>query len=236
MCFAALLALARAFSVSDTLNELALLERDWLLALASPGLIDRLALACLALAAVTALGSRPRAALMGLMAAAMIFAGAAWDRRDQVQRNVEHGAAPPGLLAAIPEDASVFYEGKSKEVWLYLGRRAYVAGLHGAPAVFWRPLALEFKRRADTVAPMQTPYLATFGVPLSQFQIDYPPIDANAVRETCASAHDLDFILSHRRVEGLYTSAWPIWGAQNLAPAAPVSPNMIFLYDCGALR
>lgn len=233
--------IARVANLDVEMTEMQADGQHWTDAFTPHGLAEMLAFAALALLAVALAARGPRPAIACVVLVASLASIAAWDRRPEYRQIVEAGAAPPDLLAQIPEDASVFYEGFSGRVWFLLGRKSYVGRLHGAPATFWRPLALEFKRRADALAPLETPNLPGFGVKLSTASLVYPPIAAADIFQACKRAPELDVMLLRRRVDGVYTGRWTLWPDQSGADAAATSgtiaaPNVVYLYDCGALR
>ncbi|MEQ9122154.1 MAG: hypothetical protein RIM80_06265, partial [Alphaproteobacteria bacterium] len=180
-----------------------------------------------------------RRAALAIALAALVVGAALWDRRTEVGRAVEAGAAPDALVAEIPADAKVYYEGYSDRVWFYLKRRSYVAHLHGAPAVFWRGLAIEYDRRQAALRALETPFLGEMGVTLSRVPDYGPPIGLAALRDACRRAADLDVMLLHRRVDGAYDGRWTLRGDDGSGQAeevGAVDPNVVYLYDCASLR
>lgn len=233
--------IARVANLDVEMSEMRAKGMHWTDAFTPHGLAEMLAIAALALLATAMVARRPRQAIACVVVVAGLASLAVWDRRPAYRQIVEAGAAPPGLLAQIPEDASVFYEGFSGRVWFLLGRKSYVGRLHGAPGTFWRPLALEFKRRADALASVGTPNLPGFGAKLSTASLVYPRIEAEDVIQACGRAPGLDIMLLRRRVDGVYIGRWTLWSDPPGTAAAATSdaiaaPNVVYLYDCGALR
>lgn len=232
--------LARGFILNLEMTERAENAQHWTDALTPHGLADMAVFAALALLALAAFRRGHRLAVASLVGVACLASVFAWDRRPAFRQSVEAGAAPAGLLDRIPEDATVFYEGFSGRVWFLLDRKSYVGRLHGAPATFYRSLALEFQRRSDAVARLSTPNLPEFGAKLSGEDLVYPEIDAADVIATCRQAPGLDVMLLRRHADGLGAESWDLWpdasGASRPPAGAVAPPNVAYFYDCNAIR
>ena len=99
---------------------------------------------------------------------------------------------------------------------------------------------MEFKRRADALAPLGTPNLPGFGAKLSTASLVYPQIEAADVIQACRRAPELDIMLLRRRAEDAYDGRWMLWpdppGTDAAASKAIAAPNVAYLYDCARLR
>lgn len=211
----------------------------WTELLTDPVLTESLIVAALAVGLffATRQGKGPTAVAM--VAIFTILAATVWDRRSEYRIEIDSGGAPPSLRQQVPETASVFFEGESDLLWFYLGRRAYLTRLHGSSVLFFRPLALAYAERAEMLEPLEVPYLLRFRGYASRKDLELPDIDREALIVACRNAQELDFMLLHRRVKGLYEGRWVLHRVSDDGDAADVvrnPANVVYLYDCSRLR
>jgi hypothetical protein len=122
------------------------------------------------LAAWWLLAPRPkqktRFAPIALGVGSCLLAGIAfvvWDQRTVDAKAFEHSKTPPGfaaLMAGRPKE--VLWVDGLEEAWFTLGRPQYLSPLQAASAVFSRPLAMEWHRRAELLASLGLARNATF--------------------------------------------------------------------------
>ena len=139
-----------------------------------------------------------RIAVVGIGLTGM--AATAWDRRSDWAA-FESNEDVPADLAAFAADAgsTVYWQHGLPMLWLKLRTSSGWSCTQGAGVIFFRGTALEFARRADALATLNTD--GDFDVPgrsdcpVRRFPDESGPRDASAVIEACRAWPELDSIV-----------------------------------------
>lgn len=180
--------------------------------LVSLGVISA-ALAGVAGAALGLAGALPgrgvlQRALPVLAAALLLAAGLRWDHRSAWARFVESDDVPRSLDAALPKEASVYWDGGIDLLWLGLRRPSYFSCLQGTGALFSRGTALAYEHRRESFRPLRT---SDFGLspfcPGPEEGASAPP-GGGDLRRACAREPGLDYIVLVRPIPGVPSREW----------------------------
>ncbi|MBV8779336.1 MAG: hypothetical protein JO258_19240 [Alphaproteobacteria bacterium] len=176
----------------------------------------------------------PLAAAAGLLLVALL----GWDRRTAWTAFVESSQpVPPALAAALPENASVYWEGGLEFLWLHWKRPDYFSCSQGTGAVFFRQTALTYQHRLESFWPLRT---------LDFAETDLcPGFDAAAtsartkpdLQAVCRREPGLDYLVLARPIDGVAAAEWiaPVpmraVGLKN-GGVTVAETNRFFIYAC----
>jgi hypothetical protein len=176
---------------------------------ALPGLIGlMIAAAAVSLLIFTVTDPARRAGRLPYVAAITLLLATAWrwDHRDHWQRFVASDTPPASLLAALPTDGQIFWDGDVRVPWFLLKRTSYFSCGQGTGALFFRELALEYERRSKIIAPLDARQFGSEqmcpAVPTTT------PLTAATILSVCAEAPELSAIVLTQPVAGAESTSW----------------------------
>lgn len=143
---------------------------------------------------------------------------------------------PPAIpfRALIPEGESVYWEDDVKPVWFGLRRPSYYSAYQAGGLLFNRNTALEYRRRAKTMAPMllQREICKLMnGLQEKASTADDCAPTLPILHDVCAAAMPLGlhFMVARWRVSQGLVSQW------RFAPENPDDAQDFYLYDCNKI-
>jgi hypothetical protein len=183
----------------------------------------RLASSCLALALVPI-------ALLG------------WDVRTPWTKFVESSAMlPSALIALVPQNESIYWEGSTEMLWLKLKRPSYFSCTQGTGVVFHRDTAMTYRHRAESFWPLRLydldPSSDCQGFNKAQ-NIDRTPA---RLQKICRREPGLDTLVLMKPIPGLRPRIWKssvqfedihMIDGKLSATAA----NQFYVYSCAGIR
>lgn len=200
--------------------------------------------AALALGLIVFRGGAGLRRVAGLAAAALLAAVAGWahDRRSgtALWREAEQDAA--GLTAFIGTDTAPYWEQGLPMLWLKLRRPAFYGCTQGAGIMFFRGMALEYRRRSDVLSALDT---ADFErrddqvCPGRQDPSRNGPVSVDELAAVCRALPELEVLILGTHVAGAEVTTWESPRPLSLTHPSPLSSGGVttfYRYACASLR
>lgn len=183
---------------------------------------------------------RPRAALAGVVAL-LGLAIAVHDRQIAWDRFVAAPGVPDDLAAFMRDAGTTYRDGGLTLLWFKLRQASAYSCVQGAGILFFRGTVLEYQRRTDALAVLNT---GDFSPVPDLFCRTRNPIDAEGPRggddlvAACRAYPDLDtLVLVHRVPETDHLSWRPPVPFTRLIPGRPMTRHdTLYRYDCARPR
>lgn len=191
---------------------------------------------------IRAMGPRSGHLLPWFAAALLPVALLGWDARTPWTRFVESAApAPKALAALLPQNASVYWEGDVRMLWLRLQRPSYFSCTQGTGAVFFRGTAIAYQHRVESFWPLRTLdfHKSIYCPDLEKHQKDSRT--RADLQYVCAHEPALDYLVLIRPVENVEPKIWdspaPYQYERSVNGKLIVhKTNRFFIYSCSGLR
>jgi hypothetical protein len=173
-----------------------------------------------------------------LLAAALLV----WDQRTSWEKFIESDEPiPPTLAAALPENASVYWEAGLGFLWFHWKRSEYFSCGQGTGVVFFRDAAMTYQDRAESFWPLRT---FDFG------EEDLCPGLGDQTREArtragmenlCRREPALDYAVLTRPIDGIEPRVWtspvPLQALSAANGAAYIlRTDRFYIYSCASFR
>lgn len=121
---------------------------------AALGLAIIVASLVLLLAEARVLGTKWAESLLSIVL--LLLALITIDRRDPWQKFIENEQVPESLVQFSAQAPNIYWEQGVELLWFKLGRPSYYSCIQGTGAQFYRATALEFQRRSEALAGLNT--------------------------------------------------------------------------------
>lgn len=202
------------------------------------------ALAVLIAAPALLLALRPGRAAAPLLAVGVLLAvvaGAAADRRPAWDRFATDPAVPEDLRAFLDGAGYTYWDGGLTLLWYKLRQPSAYACYQGAGVIFFRGTAIEYHRRQEALAGLNTsdfsPIPGLNCRPRQDLAEDGPR-RAEQLTAACRAMPELDTIVLPHLVPGVPSRAWrpPVPFRRQLPTSAVTLHDMLYRYDCAGLR
>jgi hypothetical protein len=164
-----------------------------------------------------------------------------WDVRTAWTRLVESpDPIPPSLAALLPENRLVYWEGGVEMLWFHLRRPSYFSCAQGTGAVFFRDLAVEFRRRAEVFRRLGTHDFDEPECRVSEKQDKRDPTRAD-LQQVCGGEPGLDYVVLTRQIAGADAASWvspaPLtWIGTVDGKATIARADRFYVHSCAAMR
>ncbi len=183
---------------------------------------------------------RWRPVACALVAALLLWAGSAWDRRSDWTRHVEQ--AQPGshpFSALIPRNAQVYWPDELTANWAVMGRPSYFTHQQGAGLLFNRATAMEFERRREPLRTLLMQraicQIASSVMRSASAQDDCVP-DQEVLDEVCRHPAGPDFLILPWGERSGIVSSWTFTPSPREYSTDTGPAKTFHLYDCSRLR
>jgi hypothetical protein len=149
------------------------------------------------------------------------------------------------LAQFVSDTDNLYWEGDLSLLWFKLRRPSYYSCVQGAGAMFFRGTALEFRRRADGLAVLNTEDFSNdkrLQCPLKQNPDQQGPKSSDELRAACRALPDLGGMVLTTLVAGAPHTEWkaPVGRVVERRTAAGGSrlerTDTFYLYRCDDLR
>jgi hypothetical protein len=195
--------------------------------------------------------------LYGVIALGLISTAVyTWDGRQPWIRFVNaDGPLPNGLASLFPDGAAVYWDASPDLMWLRFRRPEYFSRLQGTEVMFFRPAAVEYRRRLDSLLPLHPHdfrgYVARSSslaqVNVAQVNADsvspHPKLNADDLRNSCNRERQLDYITLLDKIGDVPARSWQFvpelaYAHKGDVEAATTEHDAMnfFIYDCRDLR
>ena len=202
------------------------------------------ALAVLAAAPALLLALRPGRAAAPLLATGALLvavAGAAVDRRPAWDRFAADPTVPEDLRAFLDGAGNTYWDGGLTLLWYKLRQPSAYACYQGAGVIFFRGTAIEYQRRTEALAGLNTGDFSPMpgmNCGVRQNPAEDGPRRADQLVAACRAMPELDTIVLPHLVRGVPHTAWrpPVPFRRLLPTGTPTLHDMLYRYDCAGLR
>ncbi|MGH7109150.1 MAG: hypothetical protein ACREFK_01845, partial [Stellaceae bacterium] len=177
------------------------------------------------------------------LAAALIpLALLGWDARTPWTRFIESsGPVPSSLAALLPQNASVYWEGDVRMLWLRLQRSSYFSCTQGTGTMFFRGTAIAYQHRAESFWPLRT---IDFHKSVFCPDLDKDRKDSRThadLQQVCRREPGLDYLVLIRPVENVEPKIWnspvPFQYERIVNGKLAVhATTRFYVYSCAAVR
>jgi hypothetical protein len=162
------------------------------------------------------------------------------DKRSEWTKFVESGRSRDEIRAFLAGDRQVYWERGVELMWFAGQLPSYYSCLQGTGVMFSKSLALDYKRRTETLRGLAT---SDFAENPSGLCAERPASDIGgitskvALLQACRRLPDLDAVVLLHRVEGLDARVWqspvPVHTVEN---GRRVDHSAFYRYGCRKLR
>lgn len=185
---------------------------------------------------------RPGRLLPWLTVALFAAALLGWNARTPWTQFVESSRPVPESLAAfLPQNASVYWEGGVRMLWLRLERPSYFSCAQGTGSVFFRGTAIAYQHRAESFWPLRT---IDFHKSIYCLNLDKerkPSRTRAELKEVCRREPALDYLVLLRPVENVAAMIWdsPVsFQYERIVNGKLIvyQTKRFFIYSCSGMR
>lgn len=185
------------------------------------------------------LSARPVLA-WGLVLAVLAGSVGIWDQRTPWTRFLENGKVPVSLAHFVAGQRHIYWELGVDLLWLKLERPSYFSCLQGSGVMFFRKTAIEYQRRANGLAVLNTLDFANGDqgfCPQKRIPHQQGPVSRRQLVAACRSLPALDAMVLTRKVDGVPSTEWraPV-GLPVMRHGAMRTYDVFHMYRCGELR